>query len=113
VDVTHVPYVASIPEECYKRLFKIFYLCLHVCCKRFDLDVAYVSHICFNIMLQMFHLFQPSVAASVFMLQVFYPDVAYVFTHMLKVYVPDVSSVSDVYCIQVFHVICVSCVLES
>jgi hypothetical protein len=39
----------------------------------------------------MFYLFQSSIAASVFMLQVFYLDVAYVFSHMLKVYGPDVS----------------------
>jgi hypothetical protein len=41
-----------------------------VCCKHFDLDVAYVSHICCSSMFQKFHLFQSSVTTSVFMLQV-------------------------------------------
>jgi hypothetical protein len=41
-----------------------------VCCKCFDQDVAYVSHICCSSMFQMFYLFQSSIAASVFMLQV-------------------------------------------
>jgi hypothetical protein len=42
-----------------------------VCCKCFDPEVAYVSHICCNnSIFQMLHLFQSSVAASVFMLQV-------------------------------------------
>jgi hypothetical protein len=50
---------------------------------------------------------------SCFKLQVFYLDAAYVFTNMLQVYVLDVSSVSDVCCIQVFHVACVSCYSES
>jgi hypothetical protein len=40
---------------------------LDICCKRFDLDVAHVSHICCY---SMFHMFQFYVAASVFMLQV-------------------------------------------
>jgi hypothetical protein len=47
------------------------------------------------------------------MLQVFYLDVVYVFTHMLQVYLPDVSSVSDVCCIQVFDVARVSCYFKS
>jgi hypothetical protein len=46
-------------------------------------------------------------------LQVFYLDVAYDFTHMLQVYVLDVSSVSYVCCIQVFHVARVLCCSES
>jgi hypothetical protein len=46
-------------------------------------------------------------------LQVFYLDIAYVCTHILHVYVPDVSSVLEVRCIQVFYVTCVSCCLES
>jgi hypothetical protein len=55
---------------------------LDIYCKRFDLDVAYVSHICCNSM------FQSSVAVfSCYKLQVFYLDVTYVFTHMLQVYV--------------------------
>jgi hypothetical protein len=50
---------------------------------------------------------------SCYKLQVFYLDITYIFTHMLQVYVVDVSSVSDVCCIQVFHVACVSCYSES
>ena len=67
----------------------------------------YVSKcfICFSLLLQQ--------VFSCCKLQVFYLDVAYVFTHMLKVYIPDVSSVSDVRCIQVFHVARVSCCSES
>jgi hypothetical protein len=51
---------------------------LDVCCKRFDLDVAYVSHICCKSMFEMFQLFQSYVAISVLCckLQVFYLDVA-------------------------------------
>ena len=61
------------------------------------------------------------------MLQVFYPDVAYVshsvaivlsgccicFTHMLQAYILDVLSVAYVCCIQVFHVAHLSCCSES
>jgi hypothetical protein len=47
-----------------------------VCCKRFDLYVLYVSHVCCKSMFQMFLLFLV-LRASVFMLQVFYLDVAY------------------------------------
>jgi hypothetical protein len=50
---------------------------------------------------------------SYFKLKVFYPDVAYIFTHMFEVYVPDVLTISDVCFIQVFDVVCVSCGLES
>ena len=50
-------------EACFKRLFKMFHLSVDVCCKRFNLDVATVCS-------KMFYLFQSSVAASVFMLQV-------------------------------------------
>ena len=50
-----------------------------VCCKRFDLDVTYVSHIYFKSMFQIFQLFHSYVAVSIFTLQVFYLDVAYIF----------------------------------
>ena len=67
----------------------------NVCCKRFDLDVAYVSHICSNSMFKMFHLFQPYIAASVFMLQVasVLSGCCICFTHMLQVYVLNISCV--------------------
>jgi hypothetical protein len=51
---------------------------LDICCKRFDLDVAYVSHICCKSMFQMFQLFHSDVVVSIFMLQVFYLDVVYI-----------------------------------
>ena len=51
---------------------------LDVCCKCAYLDVAYVSHICCKSMFKMFQLFHSYVAVSVFMLQVFYMDIAYV-----------------------------------
>ena len=69
MDVAHV---VSVSEACCKRLFKRFHLFLDICCKRFDLDVAYVfTHmlqqyvlkcfICFSLLLRV---------SSVFMLQV-------------------------------------------
>jgi hypothetical protein len=88
---------------------------LDICFKRFDMDVAYVLHICCNNMFQIFHMFQSSVATNVSCckLQVFYLDVAYIFSHMLQAYVLDISSVLDVCCIQVFLVVRVSCCSES
>jgi hypothetical protein len=76
------------------------------CCKRFDLDVAYVSYICYKSMFQMFQLFQSYVAVSVFMLQVtsVLSGSCICFIRMLQMYVINVSSASDVCCIQVFHV---------
>jgi hypothetical protein len=64
--------VASVCSKCF-HLFQMYVY------KRFDLDVAYVSHICYKSMFQIFHLFH-YVAASVFMLQVVrvYLEVAYV-----------------------------------
>jgi hypothetical protein len=63
-----------------------------VCCKRSDLNVAYVSHICCNNMFQIFQLFQSYVAVIVFMLQV--TNILFgcciCFTYMLEVYVADV-----------------------
>jgi hypothetical protein len=52
-----------------------------VSCKRFDLDVVYVSHICCKNMFQIFHLFHSYVAVSIFYLascKYFYLDVTYV-----------------------------------
>jgi hypothetical protein len=74
-------------------------------------DVAYVSHICCKSMFEKFQPFQSYVAISVLMLQV--ASVLYgcciCFTHRLQVYVQNVSSASDVCCIQVFYVESVSC----
>ena len=74
----------------------------------YDLDDAYVSHICCK---SMFEMFQSYVAISVFMLQVasVLSGCCICFKHMLQVYVPNVSSASDLCCIQVFYVVSVSC----
>ena len=115
MDVARAAYVANVSETCCKSLFKMFYL--------FRRYVA-------SVLIWMLHMFNTYVAIvcpkcficsslplqQVFLccrLQLFYLDVVYVFTHMLQVYVPDVSSVSDVCCIQVFHVGRVSCCSES
>jgi hypothetical protein len=45
-----VAYAASVSEACCKHLFKVFHLFSDVCCKRLDLDIAYVSHICYKSM---------------------------------------------------------------
>jgi hypothetical protein len=82
-----------------------------VCCKHFDLNVAFVFtymlqqytpkyFICFSLLLQQ--------VFSCCKLQVFYLDVAYVFTHMLHVYVPNISPVSDV-CCKCFHIASCKC----
>ena len=72
-----------------------------VYCKYAYLDVAYASHICCNGMFEIFQLFQSYVAISVFMLQ--FASVLsgrrICFTHMLQVYVPHISSASNVCCI--------------
>jgi hypothetical protein len=85
-----------------QMLWSGWWICFH----------TYVVTVCSK----MFQLFQSSCVQQVFSyckLQVFYLDIAYVFIHMLQVYVPDVSSVSDVCCIQVFHVARVSCCSKS
>ena len=64
-DVAYFAYVASVSDKCCKRLFKMFHLFRTYVCKRFDLDDAYVSHICCT---GMFQMFQSYVAVSVFML---------------------------------------------
>jgi len=62
-DVAHVEYVASVSDECFKYLFKMFHL--------FQTYVASVLIWMLHIfMFQMFHLFLSYFVASVFMLQV-------------------------------------------
>jgi hypothetical protein len=82
---------------------------LGVCCNYAYLIIAYVSHICCKSMFEMFQLFQSYVAKSALMLQV--ANVLSVccicFTHMLQVYVPNISSASDVCCI--LSVSCCKC----
>ena len=62
----------------------------HLVASVFYLDVAHVSQICCS----MFEMFQSYVAISVFMLQVasVLSGCYICFTHMLQVYVPNVSS---------------------
>ena len=97
-------YVASVYLQCF--------ICFSdVCCKCAYLDAAYVSHICCKSMFEIFQPFQSYVAISIFMLQVatVLSRCCICFTHMLQVYVLNVSFASDVCCIQVFHVASVSC----
>jgi hypothetical protein len=65
VDVSHVANAASVLEAYCKCLLKLFHLFLDICCKRFDLDVAFVfTHMkCFQVFfckcfIRMFRLFQ-------------------------------------------------------
>jgi hypothetical protein len=104
-------HVASVSEDiasvcskcfmCFRRLMQAF----------FYLDVAHVSHICCKSTFEVFKLFQSYVAISVFMLQVasVLSGCCIYFTHMLQVYILNVSFASDICCIQVFHVASVSC----
>jgi hypothetical protein len=75
-----------------------------ICCKRSNLDVAYVLHICCN---YMFQIFQSYVAISVFMLQVasVLSGCCICFIHILQLYVLDVLFISYIRCIQVFHIL--------
>jgi hypothetical protein len=59
----------------------------------------------------MFQPFQSYVVISVFMLQVVsvLSRCCIYFTYMFQIYIPNVSSASDLCCIQVFHVASVSC----
>jgi hypothetical protein len=101
--------------EVFKRFLQNVSFVPDVCCKCFGLDVGYVSHIYCNNMFQMFQLFQSYIAVSVLMLQVAsgLSGCCICFIHTLEVYVPDVSSISYVCCIQVFHVSHLSCCSES
>jgi hypothetical protein len=82
--------------KCYRNMLQKFVQNVSsvsdICCKCFDLDVAYVSHICCNGMFQMFHMFRSSVAASIFMLQVasILSGCCICFHTYVQVYVPDV-----------------------
>jgi hypothetical protein len=71
---------------------------LDVCYKCAYLDIAYVSHICYNSMFKYFS-WLSYVAISVFMLQVtvVLSGCCICFTHILQVYVPNVSSALDLY----------------
>jgi hypothetical protein len=71
--------VASVSSKC-------LYLFQTYVCKRFDLHVAYVSHICCKSMFQIFQSYAAANVSAVFrsMLQVFYLVVASVFILMLQ-----------------------------
>jgi hypothetical protein len=74
-------HVANVSEICSK-----YFICPNVCCKRSDLDVAYVLHICYN---NMFQMFESYITVSVFMLQVanILFECCICLTHTLQVYV--------------------------
>jgi hypothetical protein len=63
-----------------------------VCCKRFDLDAAYVSHIYCNNMFQMYHLFLVLRCSKCFRVASVLSRCCIYFTYMLQVYITDVSS---------------------
>ena len=117
MDVAKVDLGCFICCKCFRDMLQKFVQNIlsipDVCCKRFDLDVSYVLYICCNRMFQMFHLFQSSVAASVFMLQV--ASVLSVSCICLHTYVVSVCIRCFIYlcCIQVFRVARVSCCSES
>jgi hypothetical protein len=80
-----------------------------LCCKCFDLDVTYISHICCNSIFQIFHLFD-LLLQQMFLcckLQVFYLDVAYFHT-----YVTSLCYRCFIYFRHMLHS-SVSCCLES
>jgi hypothetical protein len=98
--------------KCFRGMLQAFIQSVssvsNVRCKRFDLDVVYVSH--------MLQEYVPNVSvvsflccSKYFMLQVFLSGCCICFTHMLQVYVPNVSYASDLCCFQKFHVASVSC----
>ena len=87
-----VPYVASALEaccKCFRDILRAFVQNVSsvsdVCCMRFYLDVAYVSHLCCKSMFEMFQLYHSYVAISVFMLQFanILSEYCICFTHML------------------------------
>ena len=97
-------YVAYVFTHMLQQYFPKFFICLpYVAVSVLMLQVACVLSGCCIC----FHTYVASVCFKCFscfkrMLQVFYLDVAYVFTHMLQVYVPSVLEVCR---IQVFHAI--------
>jgi hypothetical protein len=52
----HVLHMLQVfQKRCFRGLFEMFHMFhIYVCCKRFDLNVAYVSHICSNIYFKCF-----------------------------------------------------------
>jgi hypothetical protein len=63
LQLLHMDFANVDPEccKCFRDMLQEFVQNVSfvpdICCKRFDLDVAYVSHICYNSMFQMFHMF--------------------------------------------------------
>jgi hypothetical protein len=70
-DVAHVAYVASVSDECRKRLFKNVYLFQMYVYKRFYQNVAYVSYICCKRMFPNVSFVSDVCCSKCFMLQVF------------------------------------------
>ena len=108
-----IAYVASVFEaccKCFRGMLQAFVQNVlsvsDVCCKYFLSECYTCFTHCCKSMLEMFQLFWSYVAISVFMLQVASVLSSYCicFTHMLQVYVPNISYALGVCCIQVFHV---------
>jgi ABC-type multidrug transport system permease subunit len=73
-----VAYDAIVSKACCKRLFKVFRL-FQMCVVSFFIWMLHMFHTYVaKSIFQMFQLFHSYVVVSVFILQVFYPDVAYV-----------------------------------
>jgi hypothetical protein len=97
--------IAKVDRECCKcfrgmlRVFQKFVQNISsipdVCCKRSDLDVAYVSHICYNYMFQMF---QSYLSVSDF-------HVASVFIWMLHIFHTYVATVCSRWFICFIHIL--------
>jgi hypothetical protein len=108
--------VASVCCKCF-RCFICMWQVFHVDVAKVDRDVAYVVmtiYVCYKRPFQMFRLFQIDVVRVLsgccicfaLMLQVFYPDVVYVFTHMLQMFHLNVA-----YVLQWLHT-CFPCVSD-
>jgi hypothetical protein len=93
-------HVASFCLKCFICFIRMLQAFRSGCC-------IYFTRIYRKSMFEMFQPFQSYVAISVFMLQVVsvLSGCCICFTHMFQVYVLNVSSALDVYCIQVFHIL--------
>jgi hypothetical protein len=91
--------VSDVPDVRFK--------CFNGCCKKIDLDIAYVAmaiHVCCKCLFKMFHLLQTNVASVSSKCCICYGG----YTHLLQAYVLNISSASDVCCRKCFHVASVS-----
>jgi NAD(P)H-nitrite reductase large subunit len=115
IDVAKVGQGCGTCCKCFRGILQVFQKFVQnissipdICCKRSDLDVAYVSHICCNNMFQIFQLSRSYVVVSVFMLKIasVLSGCCICFPHILQMYILDVSYVAFKYfMLHVFHVI--------